>query len=231
MIKTITFDLDDTLWHTSATIQYAEQVHREWLEKNIPKLASKYQAADFFELRKQLIKQQPDLIHRISDLRRKVLNHALLDLGHEPMAASRLSQAAFDVFVRARQTVFVFEGVHQCLTELAEQFTLGVITNGNANVFQTELGRYFDFAICADKIKVSKPAAEPFQAALLNAQCQHHEMLHIGDHPEHDVLGAQKLGINSLWYNPGQAEWGQTSQPPKQFSNFEDLTAIVCTFN
>jgi len=231
MINTITFDLDDTLWHTDPTIQHAERQHRTWLQQNIPSLAENFDQQRLFEMRKALIKEEPELIHRVSDLRRKTINRALQDIGHDPYSASRLSQAAFDVFLRARQQVFVFDGVHQTLAELAQHYTLGVITNGNANVYQTELGQYFDFAICADKVRVSKPAHQPFQAALLHANCQPQQMLHIGDHPDHDMAGAAQLGIHCLWYNPEHKVWQGQADAPKQFSNFENLAAIVRSFN
>jgi putative hydrolase of the HAD superfamily len=229
-IKTITFDLDDTLWHCEATIVHAENTHRQWLEKNIPTLAENYDTQALFALRNKAIQQDPNLAHRISDLRKQVLSMALIEIGHDPFEASRLSQSAFDVFIRARQKVFVFDGVHHALAELANHFRLGVITNGNANVYQTELGSYFDFAICADKVGKSKPSRRPFHAAMQHAQCEANQILHIGDHPIHDIEGARRMGFECLWYNPSKQAWTEASVTPKHFSNFTDLTAIVRSF-
>lgn len=230
-IKTITFDLDDTLWHCEPTIVHAENEHQLWLQQHIPALTQKYDTQALYELRHAAIKQDPTLAHRISDLRKKVLAMALIDIGHEPFDASRLSQSAFDVFIRARQRVFVYEGVHHALATLTNHYRLGVITNGNANVFQTELGSYFDFAISADKVGKSKPSRRPFHSAMLHAQCAADEILHIGDHPIHDIEGARRMGFACLWYNPNNGQWPETSQSPKQFSNFADLAAIVRDFD
>ena len=80
-IELITFDLDDTLWDTAPVIVSAETVLREWLIANAPKVGA-LDASAFQALRQQVLNDEPQLRHRISALRRRVLFHALQGAGH-----------------------------------------------------------------------------------------------------------------------------------------------------
>lgn len=229
-IKAISFDLDDTLWHTAKTIDHAERTFHDWLTQHLPELAA-VPRAQLFETRRLLLQRHPELAHHISELRRRVMTHLLEQQGHKKFHARRHSHRAFDIFLRARQHVFPFDGVAAALSELRGHYTLGVITNGNANVFLTPLGRYFDFAIAAEKVAQNKPGPQPFEAAFKHAHCRPEEMLHIGDHPDHDMAGARQLGMPVLWYNPNCEDWPGIDNTPPQFSHFDELPAIVRTFN
>ena len=80
-IQLITFDLDDTLWDTAPVILSAETVLRDWLEANAPRLGG-VAVEHLYAIRERLVQAEPGLKHRISALRRRVLNHALCDVGY-----------------------------------------------------------------------------------------------------------------------------------------------------
>lgn len=226
MLHAISFDLDDTLWHTAKTIDHAEKVFQQWLLKHLPELGA-LPRERLMEVRRATLQRAPHLAHHISELRRQVITHLLEQTGHHPQRAKRLSHHAFDVFLRARHHVFPFDGVESALARLQNHYTLGAITNGNANVFLTPLASYFDFAVSAEKVGQNKPGPRPFEAALLHAGCEAAQMLHIGDHPEHDMAGARALGMPVLWYNPQQLSWDGEGDAPPQFTHFDQLPALV----
>lgn len=71
-----------------------------------------------------------------------------------------------------------------------------------------ELSRYFDFQIYSDEVGVSKPGAEIFNILLENIyaarekkQISLSEIMHIGDNPIADILGAKTIGINAFQVN------------------------------
>lgn len=227
MIRTITFDLDDTLWPVDAVLEHAELTCEQWLQQHCPKLFEKFDRAELLKLRKQLYRQRPDLHHQISKLREESLRIALQTSGYPSHRARRLSRRAFDVFLRARHAVEPFTEVETCLTLLRKHYQLGVITNGNANVFHTPLRRYFDFMISAENVNASKPAPRPFIEAMKHARCTANEMLHIGDNPDHDISGAEQLGIQALWYNPNHSAWPLEAPAPQQFDNFANLAELL----
>ena len=69
-IELITFDLDDTLWDTAPVIASAETVLQTWLAENAPKLGA-LDFAEYQALRQRVLVDEPQLMHRISALRRR----------------------------------------------------------------------------------------------------------------------------------------------------------------
>lgn len=72
---------------------------------------------------------------------------------------------------------------------------------------QNDLGSYFDDIIISDEVGVRKPHADIFRAALSRNRCQPQQAFHIGDDPVADVLGAERLGIRSIWINRNRVEF------------------------
>ena len=68
-IKSISFDLDDTLWPLMPNIMKAEEVTNEWIKENYPGTASLLGTNDVIEIRDELIKTNPNLINQISELK------------------------------------------------------------------------------------------------------------------------------------------------------------------
>ena len=52
-------------------------------------------------------------------------------------------------------------------------------------------------------------------------------MLHIGDHQINDIIVANNLGINTLWFNNNNNEWEQDSKKPDEFSSWKRLPEII----
>ena len=132
-IKLITFDLDDTLWDTAPVIASAEVVLRDWLQANAPILGG-VPVEHLFAIRERLVQAEPGLKHRISALRRRVLFHALEEVGYSEKHAQALANEGFEVFLHARHQMEIFPEVQPVLEILRHHYTLGVVTNGNADV-------------------------------------------------------------------------------------------------
>ena len=190
-IKLITFDLDDTLWDTAPVIASAEVVLRDWLEANAPILGG-VPVEHLFAIRERLVQAEPGLKHRISALRRRVLFHALEEVGYSEKHAQELANEGFEVFLHARHQVEIFPEVQPVLEILRHHYTLGVVTNGNADVSRLGLADYFRFALCAEDLGIGKPDPAPFLEALRRGDVEASAAVHIGDHPGDDIAGAQR---------------------------------------
>ena len=201
-IKVVTFDLDDTLWAVGPVILEAEKALWGWLKENCPQMAARYDRERLMPIRAAILEEQPGLEHDISALRIEILTRGLEASGFAPPAARENAEAAFEVFMHMRHKVDYFADVFSVLEQLKARFQLGAISNGNADVSRLEVGRYFEFASSAASVGISKPAPQPFEAALAAAECSPGQMVHVGDHHEHDVAGAQRLGIHTVWVNP-----------------------------
>ena len=102
-----------------------------------------------------------------------------------------------------------------------------MLTNGNADVNKLGIGHLFDFSISSIDVKSNKPDQGHFCRAREISQVNFEDTLHVGDHPINDVLGARKLGINTLWFNLNDANWDLDENPPIQFKKWSEFTDIL----
>ena len=75
-IRTLTFDLDDTLWDNRAVLMAAEQALYDWLDGNYPRIAQRYSLEAMRRMRIDLVRQDPGWRNRISELRKHALRLA-----------------------------------------------------------------------------------------------------------------------------------------------------------
>ena len=78
----------------------------------------------------------------------------------------------------------------------------GVISNWSARLPRVlaalKLDELFDFVLCSAIERMEKPEPSIFRAALARSGVAPEEALHAGDHPEKDVAGARRLGIDAV---------------------------------
>ncbi|WP_313103023.1 HAD family hydrolase [Stutzerimonas nitrititolerans] len=225
-IRLITFDLDDTLWDVRPVLHSAELTLREWLARHTPDL-NDFSVEALGAIRRTLLDAQPELRHRISELRRRILCHALEEAGYPRDEACELAEQAFQVFLEARHAVQLFPEVHPTLELLANHYRLGVLTNGNADVRRLGLADYFDFTLCAEELGVGKPDPRPFCEALKRAGVAAEHAVHIGDHPSDDIGGAQRAGMRAIWFNPTGGPWQDDGHPDAIIGNLAELPALL----
>ncbi len=221
-IQLITFDLDDTLWPVQPVIAQAEQQLQDWLAQQAPHLGV-VDVPRLHSLRAAVLRHTPELIHRVSELRYQVLLSACLEAGDALPMAQETAEAAFQVFLSARQNVQLYADAKPVLGQLAQNFVLGALSNGNADVRRVGLGEYFSFALSADALGVSKPDPSVFQAALARAQIPAQRAVHIGDNPHDDIFGAQRVGMRTIWFNPQQQPWQGERAPDAQVQSLSQL--------
>jgi len=199
MIKVIGFDLDDTLWAIRPIILRAEKVLDQWLKENAPPL--KYDIVAMRSLRSRVLKQTPELANQITEIRRRIIHEAMLlsDIGMTD--AKRLSDAAMEVFLEARNEVNFFDGALDSVSQLADSYVLGALTNGNADISRLGLAPYFSFSFNAEQVGAPKPAPDLFSHALAHTNAKPHEMIYIGDDPVLDIDTANNLGMHTIWVN------------------------------
>ena len=229
-IRLITFDLDDTLWSTQPVIVAADNTLRAWLASHATDLEA-LTPERLQQLRSEVVQQKPELDRRVSELRYQVLLRALLQSGYAKPEAHDIAEQAFQVFLAARQNVELFADVLPTLEYLRSRYILGALSNGNADIRRVGLGEYFSFALNADMLGVAKPEPQVFLAALARAQVKPAHSIHIGDHPEHDVFGAQQVGMRTIWFNPEQKVWTGEHEPDAQISQISQLPSAIKRFD
>ncbi len=212
MTVLITFDLDNTLWDVSPVIVRAEYAMESWFEERFPGFYLQFGGDAQQAMRQTILEQEPALIADLTRLRLSIYQRALKAFGLPTEEANMVAQSALAHFCEWRQKVDLFPHVSDVLAELHQDYRLAVITNGNADVFHpyVGLGHYFEFAVRADQYGVAKPAPDLFQHAANQAGVAAESLIHVGDHPIDDVLGAANAGARSIWFNRhGARRWGE----------------------
>ncbi|TDG15297.1 HAD family hydrolase [Seongchinamella unica] len=206
-IKVITFDLDNTLWDVDPALIRAEEAQRRWLLEHRPGAIENYDHDALWEFKKSVWKRHPQLLHNVSAMRRQMLLELQLAAGYSQAQAQSGAEQAFDVFLNERHRVELYEQALDVLQQLAEEFSIGALTNGNADIYKTDAGEYFDFAFLAEDFGASKPAPDMFHAAMEKSGAAAHEIVHVGDNPEHDIRGALEVGMYTVWINLKREPW------------------------
>jgi FMN hydrolase / 5-amino-6-(5-phospho-D-ribitylamino)uracil phosphatase len=223
-IKAITLDLDDTLWPIWPTIERAEEALATWLRRHAPATAQVFaNAPQRLRLREHVVSTRPDIGHDMSALRLEVIRQALLNCGED----TTLAPAAFEVFFDARMKVELFEDAVPALEFLAGRFPVVALSNGNADVHRVGIGRYFRGSLSAHLFGVGKPDPRIFHAAAACGNCAAHEVLHIGDDVELDVLGAHAVGMQTVWVNRGNLAWPHADRPHLTVSSLAQVVQAV----
>ena len=230
MIKAISFDLDDTLWPIMPTILRAEKVTNEWIKENYPGVSTLLNTKDVFSIRDKLVTENPNLVNQLSELRRLSFVELSLLAGYSNKEAEIIAKSSFEIFFNARNDVELYAGVEETLTSLKKNYSLGVITNGNADLKKIGIDHYFDFMFSSSDLNASKPDPIMFQAVVdatgLNAQ----EICHVGDHQSYDVKASKDFGMHPIWFNESGAEWSLESEMPLEVKNWYEMEESINSF-
>jgi HAD superfamily hydrolase (TIGR01549 family) len=228
-LKVITFDLDNTLWDVERVIVKAERLMRAWLAEQVPEYAERFSPEAIFELRTDVVARAPELKHDLSKLREQVLFEAIQRCGYEQSQARQHAQHAFGLFYEARHDVEFFDGALEALAELADQYVLGALTNGNADFQKLKLDDYFSFGYSSASVGASKPQPHMFHAALEHTGASAAETVHVGDNLVDDIHGAAEVGMHTIWVNlTGAKPPTDTATPTTTVNQVRDIpTAVV----
>jgi 2-haloacid dehalogenase len=106
------------------------------------------------------------------------------------------------------ETVVLIDGALRLCEQLAAVGEVGIITNGvdaiqHRRVAASGLGQYISFIATSEACGYAKPDSRFFEyAAAMARTVRREEMVIVGDRLDADILGANRYGINSCWFNP-----------------------------
>ena len=227
-IQVITFDLDNTLWDVGQTIRRAEKSLRQWMQDNTPGALEVY-ASDAVEgIRANVVARSPSQRHDLSFLRTEVLRYCMLESGLGESQAKASAEAAFDVFFTGRNEVVFFDNALKVLHDLSQGYRLFALTNGNADIHRVGIGQFFEGAVSSADVGASKPDPAMFSAVLTQAKVTAAEAVHIGDHLSDDILGANRAGMHSIWFNrDGAYDNDGETQPSAEVQSLSALPISI----
>ena len=148
----------------------------------------------------------------------------------------RLNASEKELITDFRQNAFKIcktqPGAQHVLGQLQRQgYRLGVVTNGSAQA-QTQklrasgLDALVEFSLISETVGVRKPEPDIFLAAARHVGVAPSLCTFVGDHPEKDIVGAQGVGMRTIWLQHGRV-WPKNLKPPTfAVSGLEDLLTL-----
>jgi putative hydrolase of the HAD superfamily len=161
-------------------------------------------------LRARIAAQFPEQSHDLTFLRRHALASQFIAAGYTESAC----EEALEVFLAARNRVEFFDDVRPALERLRTRYRLFALSNGNADLRRCGIGELFDGHVSAIVAGAAKPDARIFQALRDMTGVAASEILHVGDDPITDVVGARQAGMQTAWLNRDARSWPVALAPP-----------------
>lgn len=221
-VRALCFDLDDTFWEVRPVLVRAEARVAAFVEAQHPGLARHLTADAVYETRMSLAAEHPARAHDMTWLRTEALRRIAARHGHDPA----IGDAAFEVFIAARNEVELFDDVLPALTRLGGRYTLATFSNGNADLRRIGIDGHFAGMLNAESVGCAKPRAEAFHAVAAALGVAPREMLYVGDNPHLDVAGARAAGCPAAWVNRVGAVWPEGLGPGAELE-VGDLLALA----
>lgn len=238
-IKAILFDLDETLWPLIPVLQHAEATLHEWLTIHLPEVGRRFSQQQLSDLRTSLIPTDPRFRHDLWALRHATLHHACglsrqlnrqssrqpdqIPSQEEDAAYALLIDQAMAVFSDARNKVTPFDDVLPGLARLQNQFIIGSISNGFADLQAIGIAHHFKISLAAHQFGCAKPDPRIFHAACDALKIAPHEALYVGDDPVLDIQGAQDAGLHAVWMDRFQRELPSHIVPSARVTDLHQL--------
>lgn len=204
-IKHVFIDIDRTLWDFEAN---ANEVFRLIYEKHnlmkqIPSLEEFVNT--YKEINEFLWNQYRDGLlpkHELQEQRfLKTLQHFQIE---DKDLANKIGDDY--IYFSPRQTILM-PYTHEVLSYLQQKYVLHIITNGFEEVQYLKLKcnnleQYFQEVIISENAGAMKPSEIIFNYALQQANATAEESIMLGDDLPVDIVGAQQVGMQQIYYNP-----------------------------
>ena len=225
-LQCVTFDLDDTLWDCLPALRRAERDFYRHLCEHLPRIIEAHDEAALLAHRQAHYLRHPQRNHDLTYMRKHWLAEIAQDFGY----GEEVVEPAFRVFWEGRNAVKLYEHAEPCLRALKQRFTIGAITNGNADVHYIGIGQYFDFVTTPVEAGAAKPAPAIFERALATAGVEAACAAHVGDDPARDVLGAAAVGMRTVWVNPETRPWPGGEVPDAVVRHVGELAELFAAW-
>jgi 2-haloacid dehalogenase len=220
------FDLDDTLldFRASERLSFARTLSSLGVEAAVDPLYATYQQCNraLWEALEQG-RVDKDFL-KVERFRRLFAAHAI---DADPARAGQVYLEWLP------QTVVLVDGARAACEALAAIGEIGIITNGieqvqNRRIAVSGLADLISFVATSEACGHAKPDVRFFAYATAMARAfQLQRTIIIGDRLEADILGANRFGIHSCWFNPDAVALIGEALPTLQVEKLSDLPAVL----
>lgn len=186
IIKTVIFDLDDTLYNERDFVY-------EGFKEVCKFLSQKYDVS-----KEKLFEETKKILSACG--RGKVF-----DVLQEKYGFNEDVKKLVDVYRNVKPSLKLYEDGEEILNYLKGKVLTGIITDGKASVQwnkinSLELEKYVDKIIVTDDYGRDywKPHEYSYRKMLQHFKCSPEEAVYVGDNPVKDFIGARKVGVKTI---------------------------------
>ena len=146
--------------------------------------------------------------------------------------------AGIVAYRRAREAnLMAYPNVNKTLMALAKSsIKLGVVSDAPSRepwmrIYYLNLYHFFDVVITFDDTGERKPSEKPFKMSLEALNLEPEETIMVGDWPERDVVGAQKIGMKTAFARYGDTFGTVHSGADWDLNDIYQLVMIINEYN
>ena len=208
-LRAVAFDLDNTLWDVDPVLARAEERWLAWLREHCPRIPERLSLDDLRASRLALAAREPHNAHDFSYLRIASLAQHARECGYD----ESISEAAFEIFIAARNQLDLFADVRPGLNRLRVRYALASLSNGNADLGRIGVADLFSVSLNARSVGAAKPDRRCFERLVQDLNLAPHEVIYVGDDPLLDVEAARSAGLLTAWMNRTHQVWPASIRP------------------
>ncbi|ALK98464.1 haloacid dehalogenase [Massilia sp. WF1] len=220
------FDLDDTLldFKASERLSFVRTMQALGLHEGVDALFPHYQAINlglWQEFEQGVVSKDFLKVERF----RRTFARSALDLDAE--AASHLYLESLS------DTVVLIDGAKQVCEALCAVGEVGIITNGVEHIQQRRIAssglrEHISFISTSEACGHAKPDSRFFDYATKMARAfAKHKTVIVGDRLDADILGANRFGIDSCWFNPGRLGNASAAVPSCEVNSLHEIVPAL----
>jgi putative hydrolase of the HAD superfamily len=220
MIKTVIFDLDNTLYSFDDANKIAFETLLDYVDKNLDISLERFIA--IHEELKTALPQDSSVCHN-----RMIRFQKILEMENLPLYPHALEM--YNVYWNALLDAAVpSDGALSTLEELKQRgIRIGIGTDMTARIQFVKLTRlglmpFIDFMVSSEEACAEKPASKFFDACMEKAGCERKQCMFVGDSIKKDVLGATNAGLVGIWYNP------ENKETKENVTSIVELSQVLC---
>lgn len=207
MLKAVFFDFDGTLCDDGATIDLALEAAGTAVRRSRPDVEPAVLEAAYRDVSDRAWTDYDRHLRPLGSPEAMLRSLWRQTLAEFDCHDADVADAAATTYWRHRlDNCRPFADVSPLLSEVSRTFRTSLLTNGapamqRAKVQASGLAGYFRDVFVGGEFSQGKPAPFIFTAALDDAGCRPDEAVYVGDSLLHDMVGARRSGLHSVWLN------------------------------